>query len=299
MGFHKNAPLADIHVPYSFSYADQAAREGATGLLAEDEGKFARQLDNDTLFLLINHSPVTWKGIAETGAAVDHGDLTGVVGDGEYHPANDGQSVVLDKGPGVGFKVDLDTPSWGWRDLEGVELVDVVGGNAAALTTYNAPIREFSFGTGDIMDIRFHMPHDYLPGSNMFIHVHWSHNGTAISGTFSANIYHSYAKGHNQAPFSTPALVVMSYDTVDIATTPQYQHMISEFVIAQGGGGVGTQDTADLEVDGLFLVQFQVLSTPTITGGAPDPFVHRIDIHYQSTNMGTVDKAPNFYTQAP
>jgi len=33
----------------------------------------------------------------------------------------------------------------------------------------------------------------------------------------------------------------------------------------------------------------------TMNGGAK-PFVHSIDIHYQSTGVNTKNKAPNFYT---
>lgn len=241
----------------------------------------------------------------------NHNDLLGVQGGTgateQYHLTAeqhselipvDSLSPVLDKGPGVGIKVDVDTPSWGWRDLEGVELVDVVGANAATLALYNGVIREFAFGVNDILDIRFHMPHDYLPGSDMFVHVHWSHNGTSISGSFACDISHVYAKGHQQAAFTPPKTIAWSHNTVDIATTPQYQHNITELPLSVSGGSASEIDSADLEVDGLILMNLTVTGIPTITGSANNlPFIHRVDIHYQSTNIATLDKAPNFYTQ--
>lgn len=40
----------------------------------------------------------------------------------------------------------------------------------------------------------------------------------------------------------------------------------------------------------------QIASTtvPTVTGGSF--FIHYVDIHYQSTNLGTKQKSPDFWT---
>lgn len=207
-------------------------------------------------------------------------------------------NLVIASTSGTGIKVDSANPVFGWRDLEGVEIVDTIGANAATLSTYQGDIREFAFGVGDLMETRFHMPHDYAPGTDMFIHVHWSHVGTAISGTFEPHIHHSYAKGHGQAPFSAPKQLILPYATVDIATTPQFQHMITEVPLSVAGGSATQLDSADLEIDGLILCQIHVDAIPTITGGTSNlPFIHRVDIHYQSTNMATADKAPDFYVQ--
>jgi hypothetical protein len=70
-------------------------------------------------------------------------------------------------------------------------------------------------------------------------------------------------------------------------------------LVAQLTGGLaaapatGQLDTAILEVDGLIKVSVIVTTKPTITGG--DLFIDYIDCHYQSTNLGTAGKAPNFY----
>lgn len=61
-----------IHVPYAFVYADAAARTGATGLVAADIGKLARQLDDNSLWMLIATTP-TW--IVTTGGT--SGDVIG------------------------------------------------------------------------------------------------------------------------------------------------------------------------------------------------------------------------------
>ena len=49
-----------IHIIYAFEYADATARTGATGLVAEDIGKVARQLDDTTFWVLVNHVGPIW-----------------------------------------------------------------------------------------------------------------------------------------------------------------------------------------------------------------------------------------------
>lgn len=60
---HKNLPIAEVHCPISFEYASQVARESATGLVANDVRKFARQTDDDSLWMLISYSPVLWVAV--------------------------------------------------------------------------------------------------------------------------------------------------------------------------------------------------------------------------------------------
>lgn len=70
MGLHKNITLTDIHTIVAFSYANQSAREGATGLSSADIHKVAYQEDNSTYWVLTNHSPVTWTQINAEAATV-------------------------------------------------------------------------------------------------------------------------------------------------------------------------------------------------------------------------------------
>jgi hypothetical protein len=56
---HKNIAAGSIHVPYNWSYANAAARTGATGFVAGDLGTLARQTDNDSLWMLTATTP-TW-----------------------------------------------------------------------------------------------------------------------------------------------------------------------------------------------------------------------------------------------
>jgi len=207
-------------------------------------------------------------------------------------------TLTLPKTSGKGIKVDATTPTWPWRDLEGLLRPDPGGANAPTLSAFRGgSVRELFYTATDKMDMVFHIPHDYVPGSDMFIHIHWAHNGTAISGTLSVNLAYTYAKGHNQALFAAEKTVNISYATVNIATTPQYQHRIEEVALTSAGGSASLLDNALVEVDGVLMVNMTVAGIPTITGGSPnEPCIFCVDLHYQSTGIGTKAKAPGFWT---
>jgi len=105
MTWHKDATPPDVHIPYAWTYANQTARESATGLEAADVGKFARQTDDDTIWMLIDESPVTWKFI---GGGVGADTFLGLA-DTPNTYAGDGGKVVAVKGTADGLEfVDLD-----------------------------------------------------------------------------------------------------------------------------------------------------------------------------------------------
>lgn len=59
MGLHANLGTADgIHIPYAWTYAGQTEREAASGFVAADVGKFARQLDDDSIYMLVAVTPI-------------------------------------------------------------------------------------------------------------------------------------------------------------------------------------------------------------------------------------------------
>lgn len=66
---HKNQKTVDgIHIPYSFEYATATARLAAYGFTPQDNGKLARQLDNNSLWMLTDSVNVTWQQITLTAA---------------------------------------------------------------------------------------------------------------------------------------------------------------------------------------------------------------------------------------
>lgn len=209
--------------------------------------------------------------------------------------------ITVDKDPtssNGGIKIDHDNPDEGWKDLKGQIVPRVGGGAAPTLAAFRgANILSYAFGAADVIDqIVFHMPHDYKPGTHMFLHVHWAHNGTAISGNFVIDWYYQYAKGYEQAAFNAQVNYTQTI-ACDIGTYPQYYRNISEFQCTVEGGSGNQLDTNDMEVDGIWLIALNVTGIPTITGGTPNqPFIFSVDLHYQSTGVPTKDKNAPFYS---
>jgi hypothetical protein len=234
-----------------------------------------------------------------TAVAVGPGQSVVLVSDGSSNwllvpPSVSAGGLVLPKTSGIGIRLEPASPTFGWRDILGPLHIKSPGAADPTLAAYQGNISQYRFAVNNEMWFEFHVPHDYVPASDVFFHVHWSHNLATVTGgnvTFGWNV--SYAKGHNQAVF--PAEV--NPTLVAAASTTQYQHLISEVQLSAASPGVAEIDSALIEPDGLFLARFY-LSANAITvsgGGVPNPFVHFVDIHYQSTCLGTKQKAPNFY----
>lgn len=65
---HKNVTASDNHIIQAYSYANAAARTGATGFVAADLGKIAWQTDDNTFWVLIATTP-TWKELTNPAVA--------------------------------------------------------------------------------------------------------------------------------------------------------------------------------------------------------------------------------------
>lgn len=199
--------------------------------------------------------------------------------------------IYIPKSASAGIKIDETSPDWGWHDLNGMISTYADDVDRALLATYIGNIKNLQFDVNKQAFINFHIPHDYALGTDIYIHVHWSHNSLSVTSGAPNFIFEgTYSKGHNTGAFGMP----VSVNCTDTASTTQYQHIISESLLSNVGGTGGLIDTSIIEPDGVFLTRL-FLSANTMDGGAK-PFVHFVDIHYQSTGVATKNKTPNFYT---
>lgn len=217
---------------------------------------------------------------AETaGTGADNIDLL-------VKPAGTG-SVVVPTTSGAGIKVDTTTPTFGWRDITSDIVVRGTGANDPAWVAYTGltEIYAYRFSASTMMQawFSFHVPHDYVPGTDVYLHVHWSNAAaTPNTGNVIWGFDYTYAAGHNQAAFGAASNTTVT----QASSATRYQHMIAE---------TGAITLSGLEADALILVR---VYRDAADGGdtcTDAVFLHTADIHYQSTNLATKNKAPTFY----
>lgn len=63
MTLHRVLTGANLHALPRWEFADQTAMDGVSGVLEGDIGKMAWKKDDNTFYILSNHSPVTWTSI--------------------------------------------------------------------------------------------------------------------------------------------------------------------------------------------------------------------------------------------
>lgn len=92
-GYHAELTGSNIHVPHRFTYANATAREAEAGAVAGDVGCLALQQDDNSLWRLVDDSPLTWA----------------LVGGGQVATIN----IVIDGGSAAittGVKCDVEIP---------------------------------------------------------------------------------------------------------------------------------------------------------------------------------------------
>lgn len=213
--------------------------------------------------------------------------ITGLYGDVKALSGN----VVVSSASQKGIKLNTTTPAWGWRDITAAFTARATGPSVPSYAQYaGTPLYAYQFSNSATQElfIEFHVPHDYVPGSDMHIHTHWSQTtadpGTAVKWSYDV----LYAKGHNQAAFPSS---VSTVSVTQNASSTVRQHMIAEVQLSSSGQ-IGGQD---LEVDGVVLVRMYRDPADAADTLTVAPFAHFCDIHYQSTNIATAGKAPDFY----
>lgn len=216
----------------------------------------------------------------------------GNVDTGAFSMFDDNGILVLPKTSGSGIKVDPAAPTFGWKDLVGdITIRDTTNPVNPTYNVFRGGLRNYQFTVNDECFLMFHMPHDYVPGTDLHIHAHWSHASTTVtSGSVTWSFEVIYAKGHNQAAFSAP----ITTSVTQSASTTQYQHMIAEVQLSAASPSASQLNTSLLEVDGL--IEVRCYLSANSMNGTPEPYLKFVDIHYQSTGIPTKNKAPNFYT---
>ena len=180
---------------------------------------------------------------------------------------------------GSGIEVGRD---FGWRDIIGSPQYPLTGsGRPSFLQIGSTGVYAWSFTIGDDQFYVWHLPHDYVPDTDIYFHVHWF--GSQTAGGFARwQFDYMYASGYNTDAYGSATTVYVQ----EQQSTTAWQHMISETTAVTIAG---------LEVDGVIIARVDRIAAVGETDVSGDVFAPIVDIHYQSTNLATPNKVPNFY----
>jgi hypothetical protein len=175
----------------------------------------------------------------------------------------------------------------GWRDILGQIVVRAAGAGRPTWSQINSTnFWAYQFAVNDVSWIHYHIPHDYVPGSDIHIHTHWLPDGTDANSV-KWEYQYSYAKGFDQEAFALGSPTTINAEQA-VSTPTQYQHMVTETAAITIAGLT--------EPDGFIMVRIK-----RVTNGATDNadgiFVLTSDVHYRSDSKSTLGKAPDFYTK--
>ena len=172
---------------------------------------------------------------------------------------------------------------FGWRDITGeITLRGVAATDPSWDQIGSGPFYAYNFGLNDKVWMVYHVPHDIVPNAQIYLHTHWLADGTDAN-TVKWQWDYTYAKGFNQAAFDSTGTTITAEQA---ASGTAYQHMVTETV--------GITVDGLTEPDGLIIVCITRITNGG-TNNTDGIFLLTADVHYQSTDMGTFGKAPDFY----
>lgn len=135
---HKDLLAAEVHQPFSYEYANAAARTGASGFVAADVYKLAVQTDNDTVWMLTSTAP-TWKQI-------DGGGVAPTWYEDEFTPTNGQVTFIISSTP-----TDVQSLTFAVNGVLADEGVDY-SVSGTTITWTDAP---FTMQTSDLVVVRY------------------------------------------------------------------------------------------------------------------------------------------------
>lgn len=199
------------------------------------------------------------------------------------------QNPILPHESGTGIKLNVADPQFPWHDLLSPTIIyEGAQAHKPNFATLVGDIRKYQFAVDDESFHEFHIPHDYAPGTNLYIHVHWTHGEAVTSGAVTWTFDCTYAKGYSQGVFGTPTVLSVT----QTANTTALTHQIAEVQLSVSGGAENRLNSSLIQPDGLILVRTTLSDNTTDA----DPFMMFCDVHYQSTNLGTKNRNYNFWS---
>lgn len=194
------------------------------------------------------------------------------------------KNVYRTVGSGEGDKFGTETSSdWGWSDVTGDISVRGVAATDPTWTQISTgPLYAFAFDVADYVWIQYLMPHNIVPGSEMYFQAHWLASGTDTN-TVKWQFDYAYSDGYSRGAFD-PTGVTLTAEEAPTGTA--YTHMTTESGLI----------AVTAEPSGILYAR-----VGRVANGATDNtdtiFLLEADVKYQSTGIpATKNRSPDFYT---
>lgn len=177
----------------------------------------------------------------------------------------------------------------GWNDLVSEVTVRSGAANAPTIGNFrdNIYLYQFDPDTTNECFVNFHIRHDYVAGTMVYPHVHWTQNTTS-TGVVRFGIEYTLARRGDSTGTVNFGATSTLYIEHNVGTGEQYRHHVNES--AEGLGIPGT----DLEEDAVILCRV-FRDGGHVNDTFPDPvFLITVDVHYQGHTMFTPSRFPPF-----
>lgn len=173
----------------------------------------------------------------------------------------------------------------GWDDYHIIWDALTSGGSAKpTLKVFRGSLERVAFaGSGAVEELFgvIHINHEYIQGTDIHLHVHWSHIIASPSGDVVWNIDYSIAKGHDQAVFPAPTTLQFTQ-----TAGAQYTHQIIEDAVGISG--------TNIEPDTILLIRLYRDSTDVGDTFVNDAYLLTVDAHIQVDDRATREKVNPF-----
>lgn len=308
LGIGVAAPTARLHLPAGTTGASTAPLKMNSGALMTAPEAGAHEFLTDDYYVTITTGAARKALVLDDGARLTSGKIPIASTNGRLIDtvlSATSLGLVVPKTLGAGILVDTASPTFGWRNLLGSIVVETVGVNSPDWVVYRGAIQQYRMTNGHAREIwvNFSLPHDYVPGTDVFIGVNWSQatvdtGGPAgVPGTAVWGFDVSYSQGYGTpGGAGDPFNAVLTTSQTQQGSTTQYGHMTAESAMTVAGGSATLIDSARLVVGGDFLIRVYCDSADALHTLDQDPFLHFVHLKYQSTNMATKTKNSPFYT---
>lgn len=167
-----------------------------------------------------------------------------------------------------------------WDDCRLIVSARTVGANPATLEVFRDGLRAWRFDNGASLKEIFlsaQLPHGYLEGSDIKLHVHLAHIEGSDNGNVVWKCEYSWASNLEALPASSTA----TSSPVAVLAADQYKPMITPLATITGTGK---------KISSLLLLRLYRDPTDANDTSTANVYLLEADIHYQSDGVGTVNE---------